>query len=293
MIEIRPSRSEDIPAQKALWQLCFGDGDAFIDLFYDRYNHPQEAMLLLEDGVLRSMATLLPTRLCAPDGTIGKAGYVYALCTHPESRKQGFIRELLNYCDYHLQKQGADCVTLVPAEASLHRFFGLLGYSEGFSHRKFEMARTRLPAPAAEDLAQPVEPPEYDGIREELLAGAFHVAYGTEQLAFQRDFSAMLDGGLYRISAGGAMGCAVAECLQEERVLVKELLLSDPGKVGAAMAALARVLPAAYYHLRTPAFYKGLTCSYVQAFGMVKWYNKDMEQTWRRERQAYMGLGFD
>lgn len=293
MIEIRPSRLEDIPAQKTLWKLCFGDGDAFIEMFYQRYSKPEDVMVLLEDGVLRSMATLLPMELHFPDGSTGKAGYVYALCTHPESRKQGFIRELLNYCDYHLKQRGADCISLVPAEASLHRFFGLLGYSECFSHRKFEMARNRLPAAGEGDTALRVEPEEYGRIREELLDGLFHVSYGAELLAFQQDFSQMLGGGgLYRIQAGDLLGCAVVESLREGSLLVKELLLSRP-EVGKAMAALAKAMPAAYYNLRAPSFYKGLTCSYIQAFGMVKWYNTELERRWGRDRQGYMGLGFD
>ena len=35
MIDIRLSRPEEIPAQKRLWKVAFGDDDAFIDLFYD------------------------------------------------------------------------------------------------------------------------------------------------------------------------------------------------------------------------------------------------------------------
>ena len=34
MIEIRPARPEEIPRQKELWKLAFGDDDAYIDYFY-------------------------------------------------------------------------------------------------------------------------------------------------------------------------------------------------------------------------------------------------------------------
>ena len=66
-------------------------------------------------------------------------------------------------------------------------------------------------------------------------------------------------------------------------------LLSEQG----AAALLARELPAVRYHLRTPPFWDGLPGSYLQAFGMVKWYNSELEAAWRNERKGYMGLGFD
>ena len=66
-------------------------------------------------------------------------------------------------------------------------------------------------------------------------------------------------------------------------------LLSEQG----AAALLARELPAVRYHLRTPPFWDGLPGSYLQAFGMVKWYNSELEAAWRNERKGYMGLGYD
>ena len=60
-----------------------------------------------------------------------------------------------------------------------------------------------------------------------------------------------------------------------------------------AVAQLARRLRARRYHVRTPAFWTGLVCSYIQPFGMIKWYDPDKEANWLRDPLAYMGLGFD
>ena len=51
MIEIRPARPEEIPRQKELWKLAFGDEDAYINYFYD-HGDLSQVLLLLEDGVV-------------------------------------------------------------------------------------------------------------------------------------------------------------------------------------------------------------------------------------------------
>ncbi|MFQ7453223.1 MAG: hypothetical protein ACLRNQ_19525 [Flavonifractor plautii] len=35
MLEMRPGRPEEVPAQKALWKAAFGDEDRYIDWFYE------------------------------------------------------------------------------------------------------------------------------------------------------------------------------------------------------------------------------------------------------------------
>ena len=47
------------------------------------------------------------------------------------------------------------------------------------------------------------------------------------------------------------------------------------------------------YHIRTPAFWDGLSGSYTQAFGMIKWYDQDLHAKYCSTQDAYLGLGFD
>lgn len=292
MIEIRPSLPEEIPAQKALWQTCFGDDPAFIDLFYRICTSRLAVMVLLEDFVIRSMAAILPTALRLHDGKSCRAGYIYALCTDPASRSKGFVRSLLMETDLYLKKLGYDCVTLVPAEASLHRYFTQQGYEECFSNRMAEVAHAMLPQPGDGVAATPASPAEYGRIRENVLRGQFHIAYDEPSLAFQQAVSRFLGGDLFRFTVNGAEGCAAADYFRPDRVLVRELLIA-PEHLAAAAGLLAGALPAGYYHLRSPAFQEGVPGSYVQAFGMIKWYRPELRSLWFRERQGYLGLGFD
>ena len=291
MIEIRPAKPEEIPRQKELWKLAFGDGDADIGYFYA---HPDlcEMLVLLEDGVVYTMVGLYPVTVALPGGGTASSAYIYALATHPDARKKGFGRFILSYVDFYLKEKGLDCVTIVPAEPSLHKFFATTGFTECFSTRKVELLKNMTGTPAQGDLLEDVGPKEYDRLREELLADTLHVRYGEGLVDYQRGLSEMSGGGLYRLTVGGVTGVAAVEYLDGDTVLCKELVVPTPQMPGAA-ALLAQKLPAVRYHLRTPPFWDGLSGSYLQAFAMVKWYDPDLEREWRDAKRGYMGLGFD
>ena len=102
-----------------------------------------------------------------------------------------------------------------------------------------------------------------------------------------------IEGGFNYLNAlFGAEGCAAAEYTDGESVLFKELLLS-PDKMGRGLAALERVLPGARCYVRTPALWDGMKGSYLQPFGMIKWYSAEKRALWGEGTHGYMGLGFD
>ncbi|MFR2333738.1 MAG: GNAT family N-acetyltransferase, partial [Flavonifractor plautii] len=197
--------------------------------------------------------------------------YIYALATDPGARSKGYGRQLLRFVDGYLAERGADCVTTVPAEPSLFKFFGTVGFAPCFSTRKLELLKSMLQPAAEGDRAEPVEPGEYNTIRRRLLEGAPAVDYPEELIRYQQGMGRLSGGGLYRLSVDGAEGCAAAEYTDGESVLFKELLLS-PDKMGRGLAALERVLPGARCYVRTPALWDGMKGSYLQPFGMLKWY---------------------
>lgn len=291
MIEIRPARPEEIPRQKELWKLAFGDDDAYIDYFY-AHGEESQVLVLLEDGVVWTMVALYPVTVTLPEGQSLSSAYIYALATHPQARKKGFGRFVLSYVDFYLQEGGKDCVTIVPAEPSLYKFFATTGFEHCFSTRKVELLRNMVGEPAPGDTLSPVDPETYGQLRESLLSGSLHVSYGRSLLAYQQGLSRMEGGDLYRLNVGGAEGLAAAEYLDEDTVLAKELLLPPAAQAGGA-ALLARQMPARRYHLRTPPYQDGLTGSYLQSFAMVKWYRPELARAWREYHRGYMGLGFD
>ena len=293
MVEIRPSRAEDLKEQKALWKSAFGDDEAYIDLFYRTcVRQPEDVLILSEDGVLCSMAALLPLELVLPSGEKLTASYVYALATDPNARKQGYGRALLQYAEAYLRERSVDCITVVPAEAGLFKFFETVGFSECFATRKMELLECMAPPVPAKSSLEQVDAASYGALRERLLSGTFHTRYGETLLAFQEGASRLSGAGLYRISIDGREGCAAVEYADDSSLSVKELLIS-PTLTWGAVSLIKEALSADRYFVRTPALWNGLPGSYVQPFAMVKWLREDLRQLWGEEQNGYFGLGFD
>ena len=292
MVEMRISRREEAGAQKALWKAAFGDDERYIDWFYTCCWQPENMLLLLEDDRLASMLALLPHTLTLPGGGRATGGYIYALATDPAARSKGYGRMLLRYADQVLSQRGVDCATVVPAQASLFKFFGTVDFAPAFSTRKVELLRHMVGQPEAGDQAMPVDGEQYNAIRGRLLAEVPSVEYPSELIAYQQGMCRLSGGGLFRITAGGAEGCAAAEYVDGESVLFKEVLL-PPEYLDRGLRALVRQLPGQRCHVRTPACWAGLPGSYLQPFGMIKWYDPEKAALWGTATRGYMGLGFD
>lgn len=292
MIEMRPSKPEELAAERELWKVAFGDGEAEIDAFFARCAGPEDMLVLLEDGVVRSMLALLPMSILLPDGSSASSAYIYALATAPEERKKGFGRQLLRYADFYLQERGVDCVTVVPAEAGLHKFFATVDFAECFTTRKLELMESAAGRPGAGDCAERIGAHEYNLMRERLLAGTFHTRYSDALIAYQEEMACRSGGGLYSIKVGSAVGVAAAECTGRDGVVLKELLIAPEAQAG-AVACIAAARKADRYFIRTPALWEGLPGSYPQTFAMVKWYQEAKRRVWSAETAGYFGLAFD
>ena len=294
MITIRPSDPSEIPQQKALWQKCFGDSMEYIDAYYDQYCDAGQVLVEEEDGVICSMASMLSASLRTPEGETVPVGYVYALATNPDRQGNGHARNLLGYADDFLRERGDRAMVLVPASASLFRFFEALGMRECFSHRKSEFLASSLTGEPVGGVFTPIGPEEYNSIREAYLAGSLHIAYSDDLIRFQEMGSRMTGGGLYRVEVAddAEVGCAAVEYLDANTLLMKELLTYHQ-YTRQAVELAARVLPASRYLLRTPAVWEGFRGNYTQPFGMVKWYDRDLQERYLDRWDGYLGLAFD
>ena len=292
MIEIRASRPGEAPRQRALWRAAFGDEERYIDWFYECCYAPEDVLVLAEDGEVVTMLALLPLELACSNGESARGSYVYALATDPAYRKKGYGRQLLHYVDFYLREREMDCLAVVPAEPSLHRFFSTVDFRPCFATRKLELLRGMVARPDPEDVIRAAGPEEYNRIRGAQLEGGNRVRYGDGLIRYQQGLSRMSGADLYAITVAGETGCAAVEFVDEDSVLCKELLISPPHMAG-AVARIAALHPAVRYHVRTPACWEGLPGSYIQAFGMVKWYNREKEAAWAESTHGYMGLGFD
>ena len=286
MVLFRPARPEELPEQKQLWQLAFGDDKAYVDRFFRLCGPWSQSMVLEEEGRLRGATQLLPVTLTGADGTRRRCAYVYAVCIHPESQGRGLGRAMASYADFYLQEKGFDCAVTVPATPALHRFYALQGFGECFRTREYRVEEGTLPGPLAGDIARRCGGEEYGALRERLLEGKLHVSYPKPLLDYQRALGEGEGGGLFALEADGTCGCACVELLPGGGAVVKELLL--PRSLEArGLAALESLLGPRPWTVRVPGGDGG-------RFGMLRWYRNETAFSWDWVNTwGYLGLAFD
>lgn len=278
MVRMRTSTLTDRPGLCRLWKLAFGDSDAYIDCFFAACPDPERVLVLEDTRGLQAMAAWFDMPLVSADGGQWPGAYLYAVATHPDRRGRGYAGRLLAWAGEWLWARGFACLTTVPANTSLHRFFAGNGFSEQFSHVERELVpdMTIVPAPLGA-----VGADEYGQLRERQLTGRAYVGCDGAGLAYQQAVCRLSGGGLFRVGSG----CACVERAGETAV-VKELL-APAEEYPAILAALAREVSAARWLVRTP-------CASGQEgmpFAVVRWLEERPAQ-WE-ENGGYFGLAFD
>lgn len=142
-MQLRKAQQEDIPALYALWQAAFGDEKETVDLFFDTCFQPQNTLVAVCDGRVRSVVYLLRNTL-----QNGKeqftASYIYAAATEEDYRGRGLMRTLLEYTAETERARGTDFLYLVPASAHLFRYYEKCGFRTAFSKRICTFLRADL-----------------------------------------------------------------------------------------------------------------------------------------------------
>ncbi|HWQ77653.1 MAG TPA: GNAT family N-acetyltransferase, partial [Anaerovoracaceae bacterium] len=323
-METRLAKKEDLKELKEIWKLCFGDEDSFIDFYFQRRDWVKETAVLVQDGRIASMLTMIPVDIVGEDGGKRRASMLYAIATHPDFRKKGYAEQLIEFSNEYLLSQQVSVTLLVPAGEGLFRFYGKRGYQDGFTIREAVLRREEIealgagvpagavhtsePEPLSRQVraaavpaerrvtVKPVEPAEYNRIRKNQLTGHSRLDYREEELSFEKQLARMFGTDLYSIETGGAEGCAYVERISEEEVIVKELLIPDQ-HMAAALIHLSELLPAEKYIVRTPSFAGGILGGSVRPFGMLRINGKDARLVNKAsnpvDNNSYLGIAYD
>lgn len=285
METLRCSTTQDIPRLRELWYLAFGDDGAYVDNFFNAYYKPERMLVLEEDGVVQSMTAWFDTTFVVPGEGNFRAAYLYAVATHPDCRGHGMSGRLLAWADDYFRSLGIPAVTTVPAEPSLHNFFGAHGFRECFTHTELHsQPGSGLEGEPPFGLEQ-LTPASYQTLRETILAGTPHIDLGEESVAYQAGACTLTaGGGLYAADTGAGAALLCAEGMEDGSLLAKEIL-GEPEAVERLLVWLPRLLPNWSGIWRRPG--ENLQ------FGMLKWLDPDRAERWDWSRRAYLGLAFD
>ncbi|HVJ49655.1 GNAT family N-acetyltransferase [Desulfitobacterium sp.] len=294
MNEIRLAQKDEIVRQKEIWKRCFGDDDCYIDFYYANKYKENETVVLLEDGEIAAMLTMIPTRIVTSDQRSFAAAMFYAIATHPKYQNKGLAKQLMDFCHAYLGATQKDFSLLVPAGKSLFDFYRKQGYQEGFYLREVLLTRERIDDLATSEcppIISSLTPTEYNQRRDNQLKRGLHIAYADEEIAYQKKLSQLSGADIYALDNQEIKGCAVIERMTLEKVLIKEILL--PGElIQSALRQIAKLLPAKEYVLRTPADQGENWGGSIRPFGMVRKQSKpDIKIT--SKEQGYLGLAFD
>ena len=148
-----------IHQQRRLWQMAFGDTDAFLDSFFRTAYSPNRCRCVLIDDEIA--AILYWIDCCAAEHTLA---YIYAVVTHPDQRGRGLCRMLMEDTHALLRSRGYSGAVLVPQQESLRKMYAGMGYHNIGSLTVFSCAAAEEAIPL-----RPIGPAEFARLRRQLL----------------------------------------------------------------------------------------------------------------------------
>ena len=215
----RPATSADLPALKALWQVCFGDAEETVDAFL-AHSEGATPFAVERAGEIVSALWALP---CACDGA--RAAYLYAVGTLPAHRGRGLATSLLSFATKSLEGEGISRFWLYPADPALTALYRPLGFEPAApSHR------LTLPAAPGAVALCPLTAEEAAARRAALLQGRGAVEWDAAALARA---AALEEGAWYDVGGGLALLCPEGVTLR-----IPEWLGPDPALAAAVAASL-------------------------------------------------------
>lgn len=115
---------------RSMWKTCFGDSDEYMDIHFGR-KYRNENTLILSDPHPAASLQMLPYEITFYNHPI-PFSYISGACTLPESRKKGYMEQLLIRSFETMRKRNIPLSILIPAEDWLFVFYEKYGYSQCF-----------------------------------------------------------------------------------------------------------------------------------------------------------------
>ena len=116
-------RPEQIPLLRRLWTEAFGDGEEFLDLFFENGFSQNRCRCVEIDG---QIAAALYWFDCGFEGR--KIAYIYAVATAKAFRGKGLCAALMENTHRILTQMDYSGAVLVPGDGGLFRMYGKMGY---------------------------------------------------------------------------------------------------------------------------------------------------------------------
>ena len=110
---------------------CFGDQKEIVNYFFDNKFSTDNCFVCVKDGAVAASLHTMEQKLILNE-KIYKSSYIYAACTLPQYRNQGYMKKLLKYTEDCLKAKGNCFAFLVPGSLGLVNFYQKAGYQNFF-----------------------------------------------------------------------------------------------------------------------------------------------------------------
>lgn len=110
---------------------CFGDSKENVNYFFDNKFSAENCFVCVKDGAATALLHTMEQKLILNE-KIYKSSYIYAACTLPQYRNQGYMKKLLKYTEDCLEAKGNCFTFLVPGSLDLVNFYQKAGYQNFF-----------------------------------------------------------------------------------------------------------------------------------------------------------------
>lgn len=293
--EVRLAKIGEIVRQKEIWKLCFGDQDSYIDFYYANRYKEEETLLLLHEGEIAAMLTMIPVKTVALDNRSFNTAMLYAIATDPRYQNRGLATQLMEGSNSYLRANKQELSVLVPAENWLFEFYRRQGYQDGFYLREVLLTRDQIDSleirRSSQCIITSATPEEYNLRRNGQLKGRLYLAYAEVDIAYQKKLSQQSGADIYTIEVEGIRGCAAIERVNSDKVLIKEILLPEEF-IHQGILAFTQLLSANEYIVRTPAYLSEDLGGSIRPFGMIR-VDREIDLEITPEDLGYLGFAFD
>lgn len=174
--EIRLAAKKDIPALCEMWGICFSDPEDYIKLFYSENFDRMKVFVYTLDGRPVCMANAFDSLFC-DSGKTQKAMFLYAGCTLPEYRHNGYFKKLISFLKCLSDRTGA-AIFFKPASPALADFYRTLGLEVGSYFRLVTVNPVGKQPLSVSDISFT----EYNRMRDAAFGGIPYVRWDDEHI---------------------------------------------------------------------------------------------------------------
>lgn len=122
-MNLRYAKKEDLDTIKDIWNYCFGDGEAFVDYYFNNKYEENNTIVVEEDGEILSSLQLNQYKIKL-NNKIYDTSYVVGVSTYPQARGKGFMRNVMDFSLRDMYNRGQLVSLLMPIDYRLYRKYG-------------------------------------------------------------------------------------------------------------------------------------------------------------------------